>query len=51
MIDNDAAFDKWLETFEQKRKKEALATSKSRGKRHISQEEYLAKYARVYGGE
>lgn len=46
--DDDAKFDKWLVELEKKRK---TSTKTGGKKKHISQEEYLAKHARHYGGE
>lgn len=46
--EDDAKFDKWLAALEKKRK---VSTKTAGKKTHISQEEYLNKHARVYGGE
>lgn len=48
VINDDTKFDKWLRDFSDKRKREA--GGKNSGKKSISNEEYLAKYAPTYGG-
>ena len=46
--DDDVKFDKWLKKLQDK---QAMHTKSGGKKQHISQEEYLAKHARHYGGE
>jgi hypothetical protein len=50
VMDNDDAFDRWLVTFDAKRRKE-MGGGKSKGQHSISNDEYLAKFANVYGGD
>jgi predicted RNA-binding Zn ribbon-like protein len=46
--DDDERFDRWLKKLDKSRSTKA----KSKGaKTHISQDEYLDKFAKVYGGE
>jgi hypothetical protein len=52
-MDDDAEFDRWSREYEQKVQDQM---AKAQGKRsggglRISQEEYLARYAKVHGGE
>lgn len=50
VMDNDAKFDKWLLDYQAKKQREASKANKGGNKRNVSQEEYLAKHAKVYGG-
>jgi len=47
VLDNDAKFDRWMQKFHDRMRRE-MAPSGGRG---VSQEEYLTKYAKVYGGD
>lgn len=49
--EDDEAFDLWLEAFSNKMSNDSGGGSQGSGHVRISSDEYLSRYAKVYGGE